>query len=886
MATTVQPDVTTSPKYASAKTWVEGITKSRWKLFSMRLRARIPLTGTETTPPIQKPVIIQRFVTGCPKECMREVLELLQQTSPYDRIWVDSHEYEGPYKSSLVLWERDAQFIADKGDPTFTLKQTVILAHSQDEFNTIVKANCSGITEAKYVWDALVIEDLPSTVEPGVTYQIGGVNRDEASGLFSYYVTKTTANTTYLAYEAAENYLELVGKEKWKSLMPDDFDPSAAGVPVPGTLVEVEAEKNEDCSLDVVQTTTTASPQTDVVVTTSEDLYKGVSEVQNVAQGSPLGDAPAAVGGLVVKNTSLHRKDQLFDTTQTESQEHLVSNAVVKKDVSVKEIIEETTDIAATALPLPLITDIGVSVTNERTPGNWFKRTLRRVVAAIRAKIAETFYLDVFKKSHSITSIEETEAVDPGFSGGGVIETAESSLLDSGKWAVQRKTDTEQQVQDAGVSVEASLQGLIHEETSINALPLPYPNQSEIGKRVVNKKTPGGFFERTFRYLQKVFIEKTGQKYTEDQFSDSAEIENIEELQPYDDTGFSAGSVKSLTSSITEMGAFRVSRGVVTAKPVLDSGFLVEEDLFSKTHATTGENQDAVPTATFTGNLVTSIGQWARNQFGKYGYKKVVVTPVSATQGEVKTEDTSSGYKKDSATWNQVAKPTDVAIANEGTLNAVITSVDPKRNRFGLYDFVTTKLYPKEQCTTQSFTIGEHVFWYAYFKNLSQTRFTELVALANGIVGLTPGTTTPANPGDPALTEASVTPSLSHNIFGLFDGMIAVRYRNDSTSRLEDSGYSTFSKDGFVYGPWLYKWQHDPATGKHQYCRLRYRYACYWQQGPDYAHGVDDYLSSKGEYPNEDLGSKFDRLGKNWYSFKKVYGNGEAEDNWAPVEKV
>jgi hypothetical protein len=756
------------------------------------------------------------------------------------------------------VWTRDAQDQTDKGDPTFTLKQTLILATSIDDFEFITRTNCSGTTEAKYVWDASEVETLPTTVEAGVTWQIAGVSRDDNTGLFTYYVLKNTANMIHVQYEAAETLFETVVKDKWKNLMPADFDPSMAGVPTPGTLVEVDAEKNEDCTLDVIKSTTVAAPRLGVSRSTSDDLYKESSMVGNVAQPSALPAAPHAAAGLVITHKSQQRKDLLWDQDIGRVQEHQVSDAEVTRTVGVKEIVEEVTDIASAPLPTPADTDIGVTVKNERTAGKFFKRTIRRILQVLRDKIAEVFGEDLFKAVYSKTSLEATEATDPGFSGGGVSKNTESVLTDSGRWAVTRKKETEKEVPEVAVDKSATIQGMIVEEVSIAATPLPYPSVDDIGQKVTNEKTGGGFFKRTLRYLVKILIPQIGLRYTEDQFTDSEEIENTEPARPADDTGFTPGEIRVTDASIMESGAFRVKRGVVKSKPVLDAGVLVEEDVFSRTVSDLGEHQNSLPSAAFASNSITSIGQWARNQFGRYGFRKVVAVPKNASQPELKTEDTALGQKYESAEWNRNGLPPPSTILNEGTLAAEIRMIDAKLNKFGLFDTIMSRILPKEKVYTYEFQVGSHYFWYSFFKNITGAKLNLLLAQANAKAA--------------TLIDSSVSPSLSHNAFGLIDGYVAVLYKSED-SRLDDSGYTIFSLHGSVDGPWIYgKRERDAGTGNLVQRRLRNKYLTYHQQGPDYAHGLQDFYNSMGAAPDMAMGSWFHRLGKNWYEFYKVYG--------------
>lgn len=854
-------DVTKTPNYEKALAWVNGINANRWKLLTMRIRSRNPATkdGVVEKP---RPIIIQRFVSGCPKECLREVIEILNVTSPYKEVVVDNHKYEGPFRSSLMIWERDAQAVTDRGDATMTLKQTLILALTPDDFDSIVKMNCSGTTEARYVWDASEVEALPATAEPGVTYQIAGVSRDDATGLFSYYVLKTTANQIYVQYEAAENFFEVVVKDEYTNLMPDQFDPSIAGYTPPGTLVEVDAKKNEDCTLNVVKATTTATPRSNVVVVTTDDVYKAIREISNVAQPSALGEAPAPVAGLVLTHTSQVRKDALFDTKINATQEHEVDNARVEVSVGVEATIVEVTDIKPVPLDTP--TEVGVRATNERTPGNLFKRTLYRVLAALRAKIKEAFTADLFKSGYSKTSIEATEATDPGFSGGGLTKEATSELTEGGKWRVTRSQNQEKEVPEAAVTVEATLNGVVREEVSIAATPLTYPGATEIGERASNKKTPGGWFERTRRYLVRVLLPRIAQEYTEDQFSATVAETNVEPVRPENETMFTPGQIKKTDSAMTETGAFRVRRSTEVATPVLDSGVTVSEDLLEQVVMDAGVHQNTLPDASFVGNVVRSLGQWARNPFGRFEYRRTITTPKNAVQEEVKSEDTALSSTKVSAEWNRSTKPDDVGIQGEGTYSAVITAVDPKKNRFGLFDAVTQKVYPKKKVDKHSFAVGDYYFWYAYFKNLTRSDLTLLLSEANTLAS--------------QFQAAAVSPSFNHNLFGLIDGVISVTYRNDNNAG--SSGYAIFSDSGLVYGPYIYNWNKDEGTGNLVYQRIRYKYHCYYQQGHDYAHGMQDYMNYKDQPPNVELGSHIDRLGSNWYFFFKVYGDPVGDANW------
>jgi len=570
-----------STKKAEAQRWIEG---ARWHVLTMTSSRRLDSADG------QPKVTMQVFAIGAPRAMLREVLEELAETTPVKDLVIDATVQPGTWHHKTAFWRRD-----DRGNPLGDASLTIIRILSDGEASEegVVEDGCGTRMSIRYVFDAAGIEDLsalPNAGAQGFSHKIGGVSRDPETYLLSYYVTTTEQLTVYTPeYISNADAFMTEYTEEWTGLRgtqeaPVSSDGVAVPVPnpgilVPGTLLQVRWEKDPQfCTWNMKVVKRVAKQNVEGVSACDKDLFKEVDAQQTLAQTARLGHAPAATGGLSVQHTSKPREDGLFDNNVQNNQEAEV--AEIRKSVTIgqRSIVTEVQDTNRTPLPMPGSSEVGATVVNQRTAGNWYQRTRRTVTIRALALLRLMYREDLFKREYSETKVKALPDPDPGFPGGGLSLSSESRLNEENTWDATRSEDQEKVVAEASKTVAVGQRSIVTEIQDIGTTPLPYPESSEVGTTVTNKKTPGNWFQRTRRQVTIRALALLRVGYREDLYKREYSTTTVK-AAPDPDPGFPAGGLSvSSESRLNEENTWDATRSddqeklVVLAKKSVSVG--------------------------------------------------------------------------------------------------------------------------------------------------------------------------------------------------------------------------------------------------------------------------------------------------------------------------
>ena len=363
-----------SARYQEARRWVDSLA-GKWRLQAVTLRSRVDRkTGAQTVLPAR----VRRFVEGCPWALVGDAVRYLLSKAPYTGVVCNGVPFDGTYVPSVTTWRRDdgtdtVSATSDRRvDGTYTLVQDLVEHDEADKYSVGSSVSCSETVVTEWHWDEGSVESLPATSEQGVTYAVQAVSRNE-DGTFNYAVVERRARTVGGAWGVQrETPVAKVEFAEWDNVYgePGSFE----GLPKAGVDGNVETtlewSRNDDCTYRVRATRTTRS-----AVETDAACRRDVLKHEHVAgvsgQVAPLGEAPEAKDGLVVRHDSRLRDDGTYENRVTREQETEADNgpqgsADMLQSTSVRSV--------RNAKSVPSVPAIG-SVRSTVTPGGLFDYT-------------------------------------------------------------------------------------------------------------------------------------------------------------------------------------------------------------------------------------------------------------------------------------------------------------------------------------------------------------------------------------------------------------------------------------------------------------------------------------------------------------------------------
>ena len=300
-ATPVSPVSPVSPAAASGETerlsaWAQGWAKSiaRWRTVRHRWGAK----GKKT---------LVRVASNPPLECMREILDYLSSAAGAKGLFCDGKAI-GDW-APMSAWYEETR--AEDGTQAVTVRVFQALrdpADGEADGPFLVQDGCVWKVSHTFYWDVAEVEAVPAGAS-GVAYEIQGLRRDEETGLYSYALVMRERVAVEVGpwenhqdgYQTRERALLLGLRDEDESTVDQKVAAFAqkAGLRLTdgdGVTVDIQKQKNDDCTTDVTIENATEESVPGASVTTAEDAFGKRTTTVDRNAAAAVG-APAALGG-------------------------------------------------------------------------------------------------------------------------------------------------------------------------------------------------------------------------------------------------------------------------------------------------------------------------------------------------------------------------------------------------------------------------------------------------------------------------------------------------------------------------------------------------------------------------------------------------------------
>lgn len=467
-------------------------------------------------------------------------------------------------------------------DCTFKIRAVTVAATPVDVSAAGSRA-CAEEIDYEYRWGQLSVEQLSGGYGQGVSRSVQDIRRND-DGTFDYRVATRRALTQHMPETAVESSLpDTVTEETWNNLYgsPDvgfhDHDGNAVSVPGASTTVKVDVREQEDCTYQVKATRT--YPATYGASSSSTHTqFEGRHTASERGAASPLGVAPGASGGKIVKHSSERQKDGRYVNEREVTVERPVSDAEVT--VSVGRRGKRTEKVSRNQASAASTSSIGVggSVKVEKTPGGRYNNTIRTWSQAARTAVATTCHETAFKHTHSKTQSGVSSVPDPGHlsrSAGTTVRRV-TEMDDEGAITQTDETVTEHYVPRHVESWTVGLTGVTHTIRAASApsalAPLSY-SRAGIGKMVQNTVTDAGRYDTV-----STEVVRSGSPLVTGELRRATIYERRDDETRSDPGGAlggkswavaGSGHVKEVTSTLRDDGTSVVTRSDLTERPVV-----------------------------------------------------------------------------------------------------------------------------------------------------------------------------------------------------------------------------------------------------------------------------------------------------------------------------
>lgn len=498
---------------SQARAWILSA-KDRWRLQVLSKRLRLHKDGTRTEVPTR----IRRFIEGVPWAYVKPAIDFLLELAPYSGVIANGVDFETKYRPTLTVWQRDAQSAAVgavRQDATYTLIQDLVEFDNDDTYMVGSSNSCSETVETEYVWDSANVEDLPQASQ-GVTYGLAGVHRNE-DGTFEYQLVKRVALTQHVPETVVrDDATTTVTQELWDNVYTNsdglyvDHAGAVLDIPQPGIdngVVRIEGLlENSDCTLkfQVVRETAKSIVTRD---SSSHTQYEGNHEEGAAGSVVPLGNAPDARGGVIQEFDSQLQPDGRFQVSRKTKVERPVGHASVEVKVGRKGRRMTIVDRNQSAPAEMEGVGIGGAAKTDKTPGGLYDNTVvtfDRTVDPVKAgdRCQEDLFSHTDAKTTGGAEMPPDDSHVEGAGTGGRTVTRNTEMDDEGAVTQTVTVTQEKPVEAAEERWDVSLNGVTHTKTDRNqplasAGTAPGFSVGNIGKTVVNRRTPGGLVDVT-----------------------------------------------------------------------------------------------------------------------------------------------------------------------------------------------------------------------------------------------------------------------------------------------------------------------------------------------------------------------------------------------------
>lgn len=564
---------------------------------------------------------IRRFAPGAPGSCVREVLDILTKQAPYSDPVINNMVFPGKWKPKMSWFRKDsAHETVNYKTQTVTLIQELVPADENGDVEDVAGGgNCTQIREIEYVWDATDVETPEPPYPQGVTYQVGGVNRDDDSGLFSYYIEKTIAVTQhYGPYVTQQTATSVVTQETWKNAyeLPEGLPEDDGTYTIAGETVTVKREINPDCTWDI-----TVLRERKVLGDTTKECKKVLTEHEDATTVSgsayPIGEAPQAGDGKYYANASKKEEDGTYTNREQVTNEISVKNHTKSYENTLFGLKTTTVDKNQGSEPTGT-PKIGESLSYQRTPGGSYDVTRVCFSVTNPGDVEESLSTTIAQSQCSWKSIKETKGTDTASAGNGVLTAYQYEQNQYGLWNTTKSVTTELPVIECAVSKDVTLQGTRVTTISKNQPSADGYSATEVGDSLSVVKTPGGLYDIT-----KTSVDMSKEMDTAWSSGATAFVEchcetkiQSRPLSCTEGLGSATcageGLVNTAASRLTEYGAYENTTAVMCEINVDNAEETVQKTVFGTTTRKKHRSRDKKETATKAGvtviNTVTDGG--------------------------------------------------------------------------------------------------------------------------------------------------------------------------------------------------------------------------------------------------------------------------------------
>ncbi|HIV09543.1 MAG TPA: hypothetical protein IAC79_05470, partial [Candidatus Spyradenecus faecavium] len=282
---------------------------------------------------------------------MREILAYLSSAAGAKGLFCDGKAI-GDW-APMSAWYEETR--AEDGTQAVTVRVFQALrdpADGEADGPFLVQDGCVWKVSHTFYWDVAEVETVPASAS-GVAYEIQGLRRDDETGLYSYALVKRERVAVEVGpweahqdgYQTRERALLLGLRDEDESTVDQKVAAFAqkAGLRLTdgdGVTVDIQKQKNDDCTTDVTIENATEESVPGASVTTAEDAFGKRTTTVDRNAAAAVG-APAALGGETrAEQTPGGRYD---NTTQTYTPK-TVEGAVTEETETLYESESSTTD--------------------------------------------------------------------------------------------------------------------------------------------------------------------------------------------------------------------------------------------------------------------------------------------------------------------------------------------------------------------------------------------------------------------------------------------------------------------------------------------------------------------------------------------------------------
>lgn len=320
--------------------WAQGWAKSmaRWRTVRHRWGAK----GKKT---------LVRVASDPPLECMREILAYLSSAAGAKGLFCDGKAI-GDW-APMSAWYEETR--AEDGTQAVTVRVFQALrdpADGEADGPFLVQDGCVWKVSHTFHWDVAEVETVPASAS-GVAYEIQGLRRDEETGLYSYALVRRERVAVEVGpweahqdgYQTRERALLLGLRDEDESTVDQKVAAFAQKAELKltdgdGVTVDVQKQKNDDCTTDVTIENATEQSVPGASVAVAEDAFG--KRTTTVDRGQTVAvSAPAALGGETRAEQT--PGGRYVNTTQTYTPK-TVEGAVTEETETLYESESSTTD--------------------------------------------------------------------------------------------------------------------------------------------------------------------------------------------------------------------------------------------------------------------------------------------------------------------------------------------------------------------------------------------------------------------------------------------------------------------------------------------------------------------------------------------------------------